>query len=330
VPRLEVLEDRTVLSTLTVTSSLDDSSSGTLRAVIASAGPGDTIGFAKRLEGDIITLTQGQLPISTDLTIQGPGADRLTISGNGTSRVFAVGSGVTLTLAWLTVANGLAAVATPVPSASIALIALGGGILNDGGTVTVSNVTFADNVALGASPTLASSGGSSGPGRAAEGGAVRFLFGTLTLTDSVLAGNRVTGGAGGSAGTSGLGGVGGAAIGGGLAVGLSGFAATAIVTDTAIADNLAIGGAGGDRGGQGGDGLGGGVSNGPGSDLSLDRDTIAANQAVRGSAGSGGNAGNGVGSGVYNLGSVVEDLATTIFGNEASSGNDDYFGTPPW
>ena len=55
--RLEVLEDRWLPSTLTVTSPLDDGSSGTLRAVIAAASPGTEILFAKSVH--TITLTGG-------------------------------------------------------------------------------------------------------------------------------------------------------------------------------------------------------------------------------------------------------------------------------
>src|ERR1700737_1596978 len=97
VPRLEILEDRTVLSTLTVTSPADDGSSGTLRAVIARASDGDTIQFAKKLKGDTITLTLGQLIISKSLDIEGLGAKKLTISGNAASRVFDISGGVTVT-----------------------------------------------------------------------------------------------------------------------------------------------------------------------------------------------------------------------------------------
>src|SRR5438132_10063412 len=73
VPRLEALEDRTVLSTLTVTSALDDGSRWTLRAVIDSASPGVTINFAKKLACDTITLTHGQLAITNNLAIDGQG-----------------------------------------------------------------------------------------------------------------------------------------------------------------------------------------------------------------------------------------------------------------
>jgi hypothetical protein len=68
VPRLEVLEDRTVPSTLTVTSAAD-SGTGSLRAEIAAAQSGDTINFAPSLAGQTITLTSGELAINKSLTI---------------------------------------------------------------------------------------------------------------------------------------------------------------------------------------------------------------------------------------------------------------------
>ena len=55
VPRLEALEDRTVPSTLTVTSAAD-SGPGSLRAEIAAASSGDTIRFDQDLVGQTITL----------------------------------------------------------------------------------------------------------------------------------------------------------------------------------------------------------------------------------------------------------------------------------
>jgi hypothetical protein len=55
-PRLERLEERTVPTT--VTSNLDDGSSGTLRAVIDAASPGDTIDFDPSLAGQTITSTR--------------------------------------------------------------------------------------------------------------------------------------------------------------------------------------------------------------------------------------------------------------------------------
>src|SRR5262245_45081905 len=101
-PRLEVLEARTVLSTLTVF----DAGPGSLRAAVASATPGDTIVFASQLAGSTITLTSGELAVTTNLNVVGPGAARLTIDGNTSNRLFEVSAGVSLSLSGLTLANG--------------------------------------------------------------------------------------------------------------------------------------------------------------------------------------------------------------------------------
>ena len=78
-----------------------------------------------------ITLTS-TLAIAADTTIDGSGQN-VVISGGGAVGVFVVNPGVTLNLNKLTVADGKADE--------------GGGILNDGGTVTVSNSTFSGNSA---------------------------------------------------------------------------------------------------------------------------------------------------------------------------------------
>src|SRR6266852_4956097 len=86
VPRLELLEDRTVLSTLTVTNPAD-SGDGSLRAEIAAAQSGDQIVFDPSLNGQTITLTSGPLAISQSIDIEGPVAGQLAVSGNHASRV---------------------------------------------------------------------------------------------------------------------------------------------------------------------------------------------------------------------------------------------------
>jgi hypothetical protein len=78
---LELLQDRTVLSTLTVLNALD-SGAGSLRDTIKAASSGDTIAFAPSLNYQTITLTSGELAISKSLDIAGPGAGSLAISGN--------------------------------------------------------------------------------------------------------------------------------------------------------------------------------------------------------------------------------------------------------
>jgi uncharacterized protein (TIGR03118 family) len=146
VPRLEFLEDRTVPSTLTVTSAAD-SGAGSLRAVIAAAQSGDQIVFDHHLRGQTITLTSGELTIAKSLDVEGPGADQLTISGNNASRVFDVkGSTTDVAIRGLTIAHGRATDTTAGPSG---LVTLGGGLLNSGAHVTLSGVTLEDNQAIG-------------------------------------------------------------------------------------------------------------------------------------------------------------------------------------
>src|SRR6516165_5841274 len=79
-PHIEILEDRTVLSTWTVTSPAD-SGDGSLRAMIAAARDGDQIVFDPGLHGQTITLTSGQLALTKSLDIEGSGPDELSISG---------------------------------------------------------------------------------------------------------------------------------------------------------------------------------------------------------------------------------------------------------
>jgi uncharacterized protein (TIGR03118 family) len=147
-PRLEILEDRIVLSVLTVTSAADDGSAGTLRAVIAAAPSSATIDFDPGLAGQTVTLTGGELAITKSLDIEGPGADQLTISGNNASRVFDVsGSTTAVQISGLTIADGLASTTTT--TGPLGNVTLGGGILNTGAHVTLSGVTFEDNKANG-------------------------------------------------------------------------------------------------------------------------------------------------------------------------------------
>ena len=141
-------------------SSLDDSGPGTLRQAIADASPGDAIDFAVT---GTITLTNGELVITNNLTINGPGATNLTISGNNASRVLSFG-GVTAAISAVTIANGYASGG-------------GGGIVNGSSTLTVSNCTLTRNAA----------GGNS------WGGGV-INAGTLIVIDSTIFANRCDGG----------------------------------------------------------------------------------------------------------------------------------------
>src|SRR5262249_40885208 len=111
-----------------------------------------------------------ELSITQDLTIDGPGAGKLTLSG-GPMRVFHVsGTATHLAIDGLTITGGLAS--------APASIALGGGLLNDGASVTVSHVVFANNRAVG---------------DGAGGGAVANLGGSFTAYHTDFLGNAALG-----------------------------------------------------------------------------------------------------------------------------------------
>jgi hypothetical protein len=212
---LEALEDRALPSTLTVSSAADNGSSGTLRAVLAAAQSGDTIRFARQLDGQTITLTQGQLTVSENLSIVGPGAAALSISGGGAGRIFDVDAGVTATISGLTLTGGMATDGGAVLNAGSLTLSqdllsndtaqgvAGGGLFGDGGgrggavvnqagaTLNVTFSTFSGDQALG------SSGGGN-----AFGGAIYNQAGSVTISQSTVTGNQAVGGNGGSTGTS--------------------------------------------------------------------------------------------------------------------------------
>ena len=86
------MEDRKLLSTFMVTN-LSDSGAHSLRAGIQSGDA--TIAFAPGLHGTI-TL-KSALPITSSVTIDGPGADRLSVSGNDANRVFDISGSASVT-----------------------------------------------------------------------------------------------------------------------------------------------------------------------------------------------------------------------------------------
>src|SRR5690242_16786912 len=96
---LEPLEHRNMLTTFTV-STLSDHGVGSLRQAIINANAtatADKIIFSVNVRGTI-KLTTGELSVTEDLTINGPGASKLSVSGNGASRVFNNAAGTKLTI----------------------------------------------------------------------------------------------------------------------------------------------------------------------------------------------------------------------------------------
>jgi hypothetical protein len=246
---VEPLEDRTVPSTFTVLN-LADGGDGSLRAAIlgAEANPGpDVVRFAGQVRGTI-TLTTGELGVHSDLTIDGPGANRLTVSGNDASRVFDViggtdaGGGITVAIAGLTVAHGRADV--------------GGGIRNSGFCdLTLDHMVMSENVAVG------------GPNPAvnARGGAVHCVGGgaAVSVIDSQVVGNAADGRPNATRGSGGGLSVdsghlsvlrstvaenyafGGSPTISGAGGGVSVLTGTATITGSTIRDNRSVGAAGG-------------------------------------------------------------------------------------
>ena len=88
------------LSNISVTSTSDDGSTGTLRWAINSANSDPSItqiDFTSGLTGTL-TLTSNLPQIANDLTIIGPGANIFTISGANSYTMFSVAAGKTLTI----------------------------------------------------------------------------------------------------------------------------------------------------------------------------------------------------------------------------------------
>ena len=107
VPSIELLEARIAPAGLVV-SNLNDSGKGSLRDALTTAETHqhEVISFAKGLHGTI-TLDSDLPKITSDVTINGPGAASLAIDGGGYHSVFQiVGHDLTASLSGLTVKVG--------------------------------------------------------------------------------------------------------------------------------------------------------------------------------------------------------------------------------
>lgn len=205
------------VNVLFIVTNLNDAGAGSLRQAILNAnanGPADTI-FLQTF--GTITLTSGELSITDNVTIIGPGAPLLTISGNNASRVFYINAGFTANLSGLTITGG-----KPASNES------GGGITN-AGTLNLRNCVVFGNTATGSGGGIYSTGNldvtnctirnntaNGGGGIHAFGGSVNVFGSTISantcafdggglnmlnvvgnLTNTTISGNQANGSGGG-------------------------------------------------------------------------------------------------------------------------------------
>ncbi|NBB78871.1 MAG: hypothetical protein GVY36_05415 [Verrucomicrobia bacterium] len=189
------------LSTIAVTTATDENNDSTgngvsLRDAINHAPSGATITFAPALNGETITLTQGQLLIDESLTIDASALpDGLTIDANGEEtghRVMEIAAGHTVALHSLTLTGGKATGSFPNNR--------GGGIYNRG-TLTLDWSTLSGNsAAFGGGiynrGTLTLTQSTLSGNYAADNGGGIYIDGTLTLDQSTLSGNSAANGGG--------------------------------------------------------------------------------------------------------------------------------------
>jgi hypothetical protein len=183
------LETRTVPSTFWV-SNLNDGGPGSLRQAILDANGqsgADQIRFRHDVEGTItLSKTLGELNITDDLKILGPGADQLKVSGDGAVRVFYISPGTTAAISRLTITDGHAETRETI------LRSHGGGVLNDSGSdLTLTDVILSHNTAqgiLGVADEPRHLGGAGGGGVANKG--------KLTVTGCTFIDNQALGVAG--------------------------------------------------------------------------------------------------------------------------------------
>jgi hypothetical protein len=192
-----------VLATFSVTNT-SDNGAGSLRQAINDANNAvgaDIINFTGSVfadaNPDTITLTSGNLNITSDITVQGTGAANLAISGNNASRIFQIYNNSTVSLDGLTLTNGNAASSS------------GGAILQSSGTtLNISNSTIRNSTAtyygggINSDGTLNLSnstitGNSTSGYQYGYGGGICKFNGGGTIINTTISGNSTTYGGGG-------------------------------------------------------------------------------------------------------------------------------------
>ncbi len=217
-PSVERVEQRILLSVVNVTAAGGE---GALRSAIsaddANAQASNTINIGAGTLA-LSELSPGNLLIENENTAKAPqktliidGAGRLvtiiepSTSVTWVSRILQIiGPSVTVELENLTIRGGRAHDGGAVGGT----MALGGGILIDGGNVTLSNVNVSQNQVAGAFGSAGANGiaghadgGNGQNGKGAQGGGIYLAAGDLLIKNkSEVFGNEVNAGAGGKGG----------------------------------------------------------------------------------------------------------------------------------
>ncbi len=334
-PFLEGLEDRITPTTFTpsvLTDGVTGNPNGTLRDAISAANADtgtatDTIQLAAGLytlsianaAGHETANASGDLNITNTshaLVIQGAtdasGHPTTTIQQTKADRVFQiVNPGTTVTFKDLIIEDGNAQEDGKAGTAAGSTEADGGGILDDGGNVTLSNVALRSNSAV------------AGAGFAARGGGIYVATGgSLTIQSSSIAVNKVLGGDGGTSATNAVGGV---AEGGGV------FALGQVsIAHSNLSDNTVTGGSGGSGSSFGGGGPadGGSVAFDSNATLTMTiTDSNLSSNTVTGGSSSGFAGGSAQGGSIFAFGSttITDSFLTsnTVIGGNGSIINND-------
>ena len=309
----ERLEDRRLLSAFVVTN-LNDSGPGSLRQAIldANSNPGaDSITFDATLSG-VISLTGGEMQISDEMTIAGPGRQQIYINGNASSRIFNITSAANATIQNLVIEGGQA------PAGA------GGGILNAGILTLINDQILDCKAGAGIPGTFGDAGGRGG---GILSGAQVGPAPSLTVIGCMISGNRAGAGVANEFGAA-LGG-----DGGGIA-----SEGTLVVRDSTFITNVAgQGGPGTSAAGSarpGGGGGSGGAIEADGQTLIVNS-TFCYNTAGPGGSGTtssvtfstsgGGPGGSGGAIFTFNSATMVND---TVAGNSAGAGGPGGPGVP--
>ena len=166
------------MAIFTVNTLSDDAQSGTtLREAVASAnasGGADVIQFASAIQGGTVQLSDGQIEITSSLTIDG--GSGITIDAQGDSRVMSVAGALqsgplAVTLVGLTLTGG-----------QTDDLFAGAGIASENAQLTLDNCTVSDNTATNSS---------------AQGAGIFSTGPQLTLTNSTVSGNSLAADGGG-------------------------------------------------------------------------------------------------------------------------------------